>query len=420
MHRRKIAGYSMTLPAVAKAVFNRRTMLRPNTFSLTALLGFLTATAPFSVYMYLSSLPEIGRSLDASVPQVQLTLSAALVCFAIGQIVYGPISDQIGRKPVLVAALAVYAAASFGCAFSISIEMLIAFRSIQAIGVAGAPLLARAIVRDLYQGDRAGRELSLMGSILALAPVIAPAAGGLVQVTVGWQANFIVQAAVGLSALWTVVQLLPETMPRASASVISLASILQGYGRLFRHTGYLIYVAIVAAAYGGLYAWISGSPFALQDIYGLSVLMFGFAFAATALGYLVGTLLAAKLVTALGLDRTIVWGSAALCAGGLAMVAAVALGVTNALSLVLPITVYIVGLGLAMPQAMAGALTPFPQQAGAASSLLGFVQQVVASMAGIVVGQLLRSSALPLAIIIAALGALTLVLALVNCTRRRD
>ena len=138
---------------------------------------------PFSVYMYLSSLPEIGRSLDASVPQVQLTLSAALVCFAIGQIVYGPISDQIGRKPVLVAALAVYAAASFGCAFSISIEMLIAFRSIQAIGLAGAPLLARAIVRDLYQGDRAGRELSLMGSILALAPVIAPAAGGLVQVT---------------------------------------------------------------------------------------------------------------------------------------------------------------------------------------------------------------------------------------------
>jgi hypothetical protein len=128
-----------------------------------------------------------------------------------------------------------------------------------------------------------------------------------------------VQSAVGLGALWTVVQLLPETMPRASASVISLTSILQGYGRLFRHTGYLIYVAIVAAAYGGLYAWISGSPFALQDIYGLSALMFGFAFAATALGYLVGTLLAAKLVTALGLDRTIVWGGAALCAGGLAM-----------------------------------------------------------------------------------------------------
>ena len=202
--------------------------------------------------------------------------------------------------------------------------------------------------------------------------------------------------------------------------MISLTSILQGYGRLFRHTGYLIYVAIVAAAaYGGLYAWISDSALALQDIYGLSALMFGFAFAATALGYLVGTLLAAKLVTALGLDRTIVWGGAALCAGGVAMVAAVALGVTNALSLVLPITVYIVGLGLAMPQAMAGR-HPVPKQAGAASSLLGFVQQVVASMAGIMVGQLLHASALPLAIVIAALGALTLVLALVNSTRRRD
>ena len=161
------------------------------------------------------------------------------------------------------------------------------------------------------------------------------------------------QAAVGLSALWTVVQFLPETMPRASASVISLASILQGCEACDR-------------ARSGPHHRV---------------------------------------------------GAARRCApGGLAMVAAVALGVTNALSLVLPITVYIVGLGLAMPQAMAGALTPFPQQAGAASSLLGFVQQVVASMAGIVVGQLLRSSALPLAIVIAALGALTLVLALVNCT----
>ena len=118
-------------------------MLRPDTFALTALLALLTAAGPVSIDMYLSSLPEIGRALGASVPQVQLTLSAFLICFAVSQVVYGPVSDHVGRKPVLVVALALYVAASLGCAFASSIEMLIALRCLQAIGVAGAPVLAR-------------------------------------------------------------------------------------------------------------------------------------------------------------------------------------------------------------------------------------------------------------------------------------
>jgi MFS transporter, DHA1 family, multidrug resistance protein len=387
-------------------------MLRPDTLALTALLALLTAVGPMSVDLYLPSLPELGRVFGASVPQVQLTLSGYLLCFAIGQIVFGPISDHVGRKPVLLAALSLYVAVCLGCVFATSIEMLIALRCLQALGVAGAPVLARAIVRDLYQGVRAGRELARMGSITALAPVVAPSLGGILQSTFGWRASFLGMAALGLCAMLLVIRLLPETMKQPPKHPMSLLSIIRGYGIFLRHRTFRIYLAIVTASYGGLFAWISGSSFVLQDLYGLSPLLFGLVFAAATLGYGLGTLLAARLVVRIGIDRTIVCGGLALAAGGLAMAAAIALGATSPAALAVPMALYLCGLGLAMPQSMAGALMPFPERAGAASSLLGFLQQATASAIGIVVGQMLGSSALPLAAIIAAMGVLALALAL--------
>jgi DHA1 family bicyclomycin/chloramphenicol resistance-like MFS transporter len=387
-------------------------MLRPDTLALTALLALLTAVGPMSVDLYLPSLPELGRVFGASVPQVQLTLSGYLLCFAIGQIVFGPISDHVGRKPVLLAALSLYVAVCLSCLFAASIEMLIALRCLQALGVAGAPVLARAIVRDLYQGVRAGRELARMGSITALAPVVAPSLGGVLQATFGWRASFLGMAALGLCAIILVVRLLPETMKQPPTHPMSLLSIIRGYGTFLRHRTFRIYLAIVSASYGGLFAWISGSSFVLQDLYGLSPLLFGLVFAAATLGYGLGTLLAARLVVRIGIDRTIVCGGVALAVGGLAMAAAIALGATSPAALAVPMALYLCGLGLAMPQSMAGALMPFPERAGAASSLLGFLQQATASAIGIVVGQMLGSSALPLAAIVAAMGVLALALAL--------
>jgi MFS transporter, DHA1 family, multidrug resistance protein len=389
-------------------------MLRPDTLALTALLALLTAVGPMSVDLYLPSLPQIGRVFDASVPQVQLTLSGYLFCFAIGQIVYGPISDHVGRKPVLLTALSLYVAVCLGCVFAASIEMLIALRGLQALGVAAAPVLARAMVRDLYHGVRAGRELARMGSITALAPVVAPSLGGILQAAFGWQASFLAMAALGLAAIVLVTRLLPETIKQPAQHPISLSSIAGGYGLFIRHRSYRIYLAIVATSYGGLFAWISGSSFVLQDLYGLSPLLFGLVFAAATLGYGAGTLLAARLVMRIGIDRTIVCGGFALAGGGFAMVAAAAISATSPFALALPMALYLCGLGLAMPQAMAGALMPFPDRAGAASSLLGFLQQVVGSSAGILVGQMLGGSALPLALIIASMGSLALALALVK------
>jgi MFS transporter, DHA1 family, multidrug resistance protein len=394
-------------------------MLRPDTLALTALLALLTAVGPMSVDLYLPSLPQIGRVFDATVPQVQLTLSGYLLCFAAGQIVYGPVSDHVGRKPVLLTALSLYVAVCLGCVFATSIEMLIALRCLQALGVAGAPVLARAMVRDLYHGVRAGRELARMGSITALAPVVAPSLGGVLQSAFGWQAAFVAMAALGLGAILLVMRFLPETMNRpAVAGALSLSSIVRNYGIFIRHRTYRLYLAIVAASYGGLFAWISGSSFVLQDLYALSPLVFGLVFALATLGYGAGTLLAAKLVGRIGIDRTIVCGGAALAAGGLAMAAAVALGATSPFALLVPMALYLCGLGLAMPQSMAGALMPFPERAGAASSLLGFLQQAIASSIGIVVGQMLGSSALPLALVIATMGCLALALALIKRSMR--
>ena len=162
-------------------------MLRPDTFALTALLALITALGPVSTDMYLPSLPDIGRLLSASAAEVQLTLSAYLIGFAVGQIAYGPFSDRHGRKPVLLAALTLFSLGNVACTFAPSIEMLIAARTLQALGGSGAIVVARAIVRDLYAGARAGRELSLMGAIMALAPVGAPMIGGVLQSAFGWR-----------------------------------------------------------------------------------------------------------------------------------------------------------------------------------------------------------------------------------------
>lgn len=396
-------------------------MLRPDTLTLTALLALLTAVGPVSTDMYLSSLPDIGRQLNASPAQVQLTLSVFLIGFAVGQIVYGPVSDRYGRRPVLIVALLIYASACLICTFARNIEMLIAARGLQALGGAGGVVLARAVVRDLYSGARAGRELSLMGAIMALAPVVAPPIGGLLQTAFGWRANFFVALAVGLGSAALVWWVLPETLRHRAPEPVSPASMLRVYRAISRHRGFLAHLGMLAASYAGLFAWISGSPFVLQDLYGVSPFGFGIAFSLACLGFMLGASLATRLVVRIGLGRTMGFGALALASGGLTMTAALALGIASVPLLVLSTAIYLFGIGLVLPQAMAGALTPFPDHAGAASSLMGFVQQVCAAVIGTIVGHMLGYSAWPVAVPMALMGCLTLVIwAISRNVRSRD
>jgi DHA1 family bicyclomycin/chloramphenicol resistance-like MFS transporter len=398
------------MPGARPGMTKEISMLRSGTFALTALLAALSAIGPLTTDMYLPSLPDIARTLMAPTAQVQLTISAYLFGFAVGQILYGPLSDRHGRKPVLLAALGLYVVASIACALSTSISMLIAARAIQAIGGSGGIVLARAIVRDLYSGKRAGRELSLIGSVMALAPVLAPVVGGALQTGFGWRSIFFTLVAASLCGTVVVWRQLPETLAQRAAEPVSPSSMLKSYRVVTNNPAYLSYVGMASASYAGLFAWISGASFVLQNLYGLTPFSFGLAFAIGSVGYMTGTALAARLVVRFGLDFTIGIGAGACAAGGLAMMAALALGLTSAISLVIPVALYLAGLGMVLPQSLAGALTPFPERAGTASSLLGFTQQTTAGLCGAVVGALLGSNAWPLATAVAAMGCATFVL----------
>lgn len=393
-------------------------MLRPNTIALTGLLGLLTAFGPVATDMYVPSMPDIGHLLAASTSQVQLTLSSYLVGFAIGQVIYGPLSDIWGRKPVLLMALVLFCTASLACALAPTIGILIAARAAQALGGSGAIVLSRAIVRDLYTGEQAGRELSRIGAVMSFAPVAAPLIGAVVQVAFGWRANFLVIVGIGAFATAVAWRSLPETLAHSAVRPISIAHILRGYAGVMTNRAFLAHLGIAACSYAGLFAWISGSPFVLQNLYGLSAFEFGLAFAAACLGSLASGAIAASLVIHLGLDRTIGLGSLALAAGGLAMLASIFLGLEWPISFVLPMVIYHAGLMLTMPQAIAGAMTPFPNCAGTASSLIGLVQQASAASLGAAVGYMVGHAAWPLAGAIAMMGCLSFALwAVSRCVR---
>ncbi len=381
-------------------------MLRPGTFALTLLLASLTGLGPMSTDMYVPSLPAIGHALNAPTAQVQLTISSYLIGFAVGQILYGPISDRFGRKPVLLAALVLYGIGSVICATTQSIDALIAARSVQALGGAGAIVLARAVVRDLYSGVRAGRELSLMGSIQAFAPIMAPVIGGVLQTAFGWRASFILLVIVAVLAGSATARLLPETLHKPTPGPFSFRTMGSLYRSVLQHRSFLAHLGIMTTMFVGLYAWVSGASVVIQGVYGLSPLAFGLTYAVGSLGYMIGTNIAARIVMRLGLDPMIGLGTAIMAAGGLAMAAVTALGLANVIWLVLGMTTYLAGMGLAMPQTMAGALTPFPDRAGTASSLLGFSQQSFAAIAAAVIGAYLGRSAWPVAGTIAAMGCL--------------
>jgi DHA1 family bicyclomycin/chloramphenicol resistance-like MFS transporter len=302
---------------------------------------------------------------------------------------------------------------------STSIEMLIAARVAQALGGSGAVVVTRALVRDLYSGARAGRELSLIGSVMALAPVLSPIGGGMLQTAFGWRSIFavlVIAAVAGLAIVWA---LLPETLEKGDARAASASSMLQAYRLVVSNRVFLAYLSLGTCSYAGLFAWISGASFVLQDLYGLTPFVFGFAFAIATFGYLVGTTVAARLVTRLGLDGMAGLGGAALALGGLLSCAAIALGFASSLSLVIPVAVFLAGLGMVLPQSIAGAITPFPQHAGVASSLFGFVQQSVAAICGAAVASLLGSNAWPMAGAMALMGCATLLLWFVSRGARR-
>ena len=385
-------------------------MLKPNTLGMTFVLALLTALGPLATDMYLPALPTITSDLITETARTQLTLSVFLIGIAVGQFIYGPVSDQLGRKPLLLFGLVLFFASSIVCSQARSIEALIVARFFQALGASGPAVVARAMVRDLYEGPRAGRELSRMASIMGLVPALAPILGGITLTMTSWRFIFGIGAAGSFCLAAAVAFLTPETRPRQSGAKITFGSVLTSFGILLRDRGYRFYVGMSTIAFTGLFAFISGSSFVLQDVYGLTPIEFSLSFALAVAGFIGGTVLSQYIIGKHGILGTIALGVRLLALGGLAMPLLVMSGWTSSLAITGPMLIYQIGVGMTMPQSMAGAMAPFPERAGAASSLLGMIQTTFAAIAGAGLGLIVSSGRMPLPIVIAITGALAVIL----------
>ncbi|MEO3427702.1 multidrug effflux MFS transporter [Pelagibius sp. CAU 1746] len=381
-------------------------MARAESLIVSVLLTAMVALGPISTDLYLPSLPAIGRDFGVANAEVQLTLSVFLAGFAVSQLAYGPLSDRFGRRPVILGGLALYLLATLVCAFASGIEMLILARFFQAVGACVGPVLGRAVVRDIYGRERAARMLSYMGMAMAMAPAFGPILGGFLEVWFGWRANFAVLGLFAATTLAAALVTLPETNQWKSPDATRPGHILGNYRALLRHRSYLGYVMVTACTYSGIFSFISGSSFVLIGLLGLTPDVYGFCFAAIVVGYMIGTFLSGRLTVRLGLERMVQIGTAVQVAGGLAGIALYLAGIVTVPGIVGPVMVFMAGTGLAMPNAQAGAIGPFPQMAGSASALLGFFQMGLAALVGIAVGHGSGESALAMmaAIALVSLG----------------
>jgi len=360
--------------------------MRADSKAMTVMLGALIAVAPLAMDIYLASMPSMTRALATSPERVQLTLSVYMYGWGAAQLLAGPLSDRFGRRPALLGGLAVFVVASVACALSTTVTMLIAARAVQAVSMAMIAVVPRAVVRDMHAGDRAAYMLSLMGMVVGIAPIVAPILGSHLHAWLGWQANFWFVALYGVALLIWVAWSLPETLRARNPGATMPSVMLANFGRLLRSKRYVGYVLMVAFTTGGLFAFLAGSAFVFVSVLGRSEQDFGLLFGAVMLGNITGATLGSRLVPRWGIDRLIGRASWLLVISGLALAALAWLGLRHPAAIVLPMFVYMVGLMTTMPPAQAGALTPFPEIAGSAASLLSFVQFVMGSTAALVVG----------------------------------
>jgi MFS transporter, DHA1 family, multidrug resistance protein len=372
-------------------------MPRPDSFIVIALLTVLVALGPVSTDLYLPSLPGMIAGLNTDVASVQLTLSVFLAGLAIGQLLWGPLADRHGRRPILIIGLSIYCVAGIACTIAASIELLIAARFVQAFGAAVGPTLCRAIVRDVHGRADTGRVMSYLSAAVAVAPMVAPIFGGFVEVWFGWRANMAALVLYGSLGLLATVLILPETNPAPDPTATRVRRMFGNYAMFLRNRLYLGYLLGVACAYAGIFCFISGSSFVLVDLVGVSPDIYGFCFGAIVVGYIVGSTSGGKLSRRLAPDRLVLIGSCFMLSGaGLILVLALLAAPTIA-TIVGPTILFMIGTGLTMPSAYAGALIPFPRAAGAASSLVGFIQMGFAALVGVGIGHVYDETALPMA-----------------------
>jgi DHA1 family bicyclomycin/chloramphenicol resistance-like MFS transporter len=387
-------------------------MLRPDSIAITGLLTALAAIGSFSTSIYVPSMPALVDAFQTSADRVKLTLSVFLVGFALAQLVYGPLSDRFGRRGTLIVGLVLYVAGDLACALAPSIELMIAGRFLQGVGACAGPALGRAVVRDVHGREGAVRVFAWIGAAMAISPAIGPLLGGHLQVWFGWRASFILLTALRILLLGSVGLLLAETNKAVDPVATHPATMARNYGSLLAHRRFLGFLLCGSLIFAGLYAWIAAGPFLIMTQLGVAPDIYGSLSLFTTGAYLAGSIGAARITPRVGIERMVLIGCALACAGGVSMAIAAAsfLSVPGLLG---PMLLFAAGMGLTLPNCIAGALVSFPRIAGTASALLGFAQMSVAALATVAMAHLPHYSALALAGTIAGMSLLALAARLV-------
>ncbi|MBU1174748.1 MAG: multidrug effflux MFS transporter [Alphaproteobacteria bacterium] len=388
-------------------------------FKMALILGLMSTIGPFAIDMYLPALPRIAGDLGVEAAAAQLTLTAYFVAFGVAQLFYGPASDMFGRKPPITFGIILFALASLGCALAPTLETLSVLRFIQGLGAAGVMSVPRAIIRDRYTGAKATRLMSSIMLVISISPMLAPLVGSLIIGPFGWRAVFVAVALAAAIAMLLHALALPETLAPERRKPFSLPSMLASFGKLARDPAFMGLTFIGGLGMSAFFTFLGSASFVYVDHFGLTANEFALAFAANAAGFFLASQFAANLMARLGpvrLMRTATFFYA-LFSGILFLSFAFGFG-----SFPLMVVLLILAntfFGFVMPASMVLALEEHGPIAGAAASLGGTLQMLLASLAMAIGGLAFDGTPLPMLAVIATCSAGTFILALVTVRGRR-
>jgi MFS transporter, DHA1 family, multidrug resistance protein len=372
-----------------------------------SLFGALfVALGPVSMALYMPAMPEIASAFSTTQVNVKLTLTLYFGGFAFAQLIAGPLSDALGRRPVTFAFLAVYLIASLACLFAPNIETLIIARFFQGVGASAGIAIARALVRDLYTGDRSSRIMNMIGIILALGPALSPTIGGYLVVVSGWRIIFATMVLLGLTVFFVALVGLRETV-RADHSRLNIPNLLTSYRDLLTNRHFLVTATIIGGSMGAMYAQVTFLPFILMNEVGLSPTEFGFAMLIQSGSFFFGSLIVRYLMRRISAYRMVLPGLIFVQIGSLILLSLLFVA-PSLLGVMIPAAFLAFGIAFIMPAISTAALAPFPHIAGAASAMMGFIQMGSGFAVGSI-GALFGDPVLALATLIPAMAATALV-----------
>jgi MFS transporter, DHA1 family, multidrug resistance protein len=360
-------------------------------------LSLFLGLQPITTDLYLPALPAMTEGFGATIAQGQLTLTALLLAFGISQLVWGPLSDRFGRRPILIAGMVGYTVTSLGVVFASSIEMLITWRAIQGVAMGAVVMCARAMTRDLYAPVEGARVMSKGLSGLGLIACCSAPLGGLLSDVWGWRVAMASLTVFSLVALALVLLRFKETLKARNLQALQPATLLRTWGEIVRHPTFWAYALLTTAAYGVLFTFLASSAFVFIKVLGLTKTQYGLVMAAMSLVYISGTFMCRRLLMHYSVQRTVWWGSWLTLTGGLLLAVLAANGVQTLWAMVLPLSLCMLGHGVHQSCGQSGSASAFPQAAGAASALAGFMMMLAAFGMGAWLGAHIDGSTRPLA-----------------------